>query len=123
VLDVAPVHLLVPLEHEQPYQITPTGVEPAGLVRDLGRGADALDGMNQRAFFSEVPEREWQPIGERSQVHRGGRLGTYRERRQAQALAALDHRAAQGDPEAQALVNVLDAQLPDWRQVLGVADG
>jgi hypothetical protein len=105
VLDVAPVHLLVPLEDEQPYQVTPTRVEPAGVVRDLVRGAEALDGMDQRRFFSEVPEHEWQQVAEHTRAHRGGRLGTYRDRQRAKALGALDHRAADGDPEAQALAS------------------
>jgi hypothetical protein len=121
VLEVAPVHLLVPLEDEQPYQVTPTRVEPVGLVRDLIRGAAALDGMDERAFFSEVPEHEWQQMAERTRVHRGGRLGTYGERRQARALAYIEQRAAEGDPEAQQIA----ATLADWRRSLegGTADG
>jgi transcriptional regulator with XRE-family HTH domain len=112
VLDVAPVHLLVPLEDEQPYQVTPTRVEPAGVVRDLIRGADALAGMDGRAFFSEVPEHEWLQVTEHSRTHRGERLGTYRDRQEAKTLAYLDQRAADGDPEAQRIA----ASLAGWRK-------
>jgi hypothetical protein len=51
-----------------------------------------------------------------SRAHGGGRLGTYRARQQAQALADLDQRAAGGDPEAQRIA----AMLADWREVLEV---
>jgi hypothetical protein len=98
------------------------GVELAGVVRDWVRGVPALDGIDVRAFLSEVPEHEWQQVSERTRAHRGGRLGTYRDRQQAKALAATAKRAAEGDSEAQALVDVLNAQFPDWRETLGAAD-
>jgi transcriptional regulator with XRE-family HTH domain len=61
VLDVAPVHLLVPLEDEQPYEVMPGRVEPAGLVRDWVRGVWYLEGASVRGFFSELPEHEFLP--------------------------------------------------------------
>jgi transcriptional regulator with XRE-family HTH domain len=94
VLDVAPVHLLVPLEDELPYQVTPARVEPSGEVRDWIRGAEVLNGVDQRSFFSEVPEHEWQQLTERTRIHRGGQLGTVRERRLAELLAARPDLAA-----------------------------
>lgn len=57
VLDVAPLHLLVPLE-EVSYQVTPREEQPAARVRDWIRGVDPLPGMNQRIYFSEVPMEE-----------------------------------------------------------------
>src|SRR5512132_1898192 len=62
VLDVAPVHLLIPLDDDQPYRVTPTRVEPAGRTRDWVRGADVLDGIDQRTYFAEVPEGEWRML-------------------------------------------------------------
>ena len=88
VLDVAPTHLLVPLDDEQPYQVTPTRVEPSGAVRDWVRGAGALDGTDERAYSAEIPDAEWRLLSERLKVHRSGQLGTYRERRLAEVLAA-----------------------------------
>lgn len=55
VLDVAPVHLLVPLEDEQPYQVTPTEVLPAHRVRPWVRGIVPLPGTDTRIFQTEVP--------------------------------------------------------------------
>jgi transcriptional regulator with XRE-family HTH domain len=81
VLDVAPVHLLVPFEDEQPYQVTPTQVEPAGAVRDWVRGVWYLPGADLRSFFSELPPHEYRPPepGD-SRMFEPGRLGTYAER-------------------------------------------
>jgi transcriptional regulator with XRE-family HTH domain len=62
VLDVAPVHLLVPFDDDaQPYQATPMKVEAAGFVRDWIRGDWYLDGTDVRGFFSELPEHEFHP--------------------------------------------------------------
>ena len=41
VLKVAPVHLLVPLDDEQPYRVTPTVTAPAPVVRGWVRGYPA----------------------------------------------------------------------------------
>jgi transcriptional regulator with XRE-family HTH domain len=95
VLDVAPVHLLVPLDDDRPYQITPTRIEQSGPVRDWVRGAEPLDGTDARAYWSEVPEVEWQQVNDQVQVHRGEQLGSYRERRLAKLLASDPELAAQ----------------------------
>jgi transcriptional regulator with XRE-family HTH domain len=94
-LDVAPVHLLVPLEDDRPYQTTPTRAEQSGPVRDWVRGVEPLDGTDARAYWSEVPEVEWQQVSEQMQVHRGEQLGSYRERRLAKLLASDPELAAQ----------------------------
>jgi hypothetical protein len=93
-LDVAPVHLLIPLDEEVAYPVTPTRMEPSGEVRDWIRGAEVLNGVDHRSFFAEVPEHEWQQVTERTRVHRGGQLGTVRERRLAELLAARSDLAA-----------------------------
>jgi transcriptional regulator with XRE-family HTH domain len=62
VLDVAPVHLLVPFDDDdQPYQVTPTQVEAAGFVRDWIRGDWYLADTDLRNFFSELPDHEFRP--------------------------------------------------------------
>jgi transcriptional regulator with XRE-family HTH domain len=61
VLDVAPVHLLVPFDDKTPYRATPTRVEPSGAVRDWVRGAWYLEGVDVRGFFSELPPHEFHP--------------------------------------------------------------
>lgn len=59
-LDVAPVHLLVPIDDQTPYAITSRQTEVAGAVRDWVRGFWYLDGVDPRTFLSEVPEQEFQ---------------------------------------------------------------
>lgn len=65
VLDVAPVHLLVPLEDEVPYQVTPGKdhspvTAPSETVRQWVRGQGLLPEVKDaRAFWSEIPEREF----------------------------------------------------------------
>jgi transcriptional regulator with XRE-family HTH domain len=63
VLEVAPTHLLVPLEDEQPYEITPGRVEPSGTVRDWVRGYITLNGTDPRNYFSETPANEFDISG------------------------------------------------------------
>ncbi len=54
VFDVAPVHLVIPLD-DRPYRITPTRTEPSLETRDWFRGGRPLPGTDLRTFFSEVP--------------------------------------------------------------------
>lgn len=55
VLDVAPIHLLVPLDDGHPYQVTPDEVQPAHRTRAWVRGVQPLSGTEQRIFLTEVP--------------------------------------------------------------------
>lgn len=75
VLDVAPVHLLVPLESETPYQVTPGGEGPRGekappevrdaeRVRMWVRGEAPLPSTDLRTFRTEVPLNELRPQGQ-----------------------------------------------------------
>ncbi len=70
VLNVAPVHLLVPPEAwdeqggEVPYPITPTRAEQASTVREWVRGMP-LPGTDLRDFLSQVPEHELRDLVER----------------------------------------------------------
>ena len=61
VLDVAPVHLFVPLEDARPYAVTSGLVLPSVAVRRWVRGwphSMGLPGMNQRRYLAEIPESE-----------------------------------------------------------------
>ena len=60
VLDVALVHLLVPTDDEQRYQVTPTEALPAGRVRPWVRGIVPLPGTDSRIFHTEKPLAELQ---------------------------------------------------------------
>jgi transcriptional regulator with XRE-family HTH domain len=94
VLDVAPVHLLVPTDDEQLFQVTPTRAEPSGVVRDWLRGGPPLAGTDLASYYAEVPEVDWEQVGERAQVLQAARLGTYHGRRLAELLAAEPDLAA-----------------------------
>jgi hypothetical protein len=75
VLQVAPVHLLVPplpspewgAGGNEPndagaYQVTPSRTEPMYLVRRFIRGETPLPTMDERAFYSEIPPQEFSPL-------------------------------------------------------------
>lgn len=57
VLDVAPVHLLVPPENS-PYPVTPERTEPANDVRAWVRGERPLAGVDERMYRTEVSVAE-----------------------------------------------------------------
>jgi transcriptional regulator with XRE-family HTH domain len=64
-LDVAPVHLLVPLDSE-PYEVTPQRVESADDVRAWVRGEKPLPGTateRARTFYAEVSTADIQRRG------------------------------------------------------------
>lgn len=56
-LDVAPLHLLVPLG-EVEYAVTPEEAATAGRVRSWIRGTEPLPSTDQRIYRSEVPLEE-----------------------------------------------------------------
>ncbi len=61
VLDVAPVHLLVPADAADSdlYQVAPESTASVGQVRAWIRGMAALPGTDGRTFWSEVPDHEF----------------------------------------------------------------
>lgn len=66
VLEVAPVHLIVPTDgDDEPYRVTPAGVPEVtrSRVRHWVRGFQELPGQDHRRYFSEVPPHEF-GIGE-----------------------------------------------------------
>ncbi|MEU4964183.1 helix-turn-helix domain-containing protein [Streptomyces smyrnaeus] len=73
VLNVAPVHLLVPLDDAQPLQVTPKNAIQADRVRAWVRGEQPLPGTDLRTFRTEVPLGELKPT---KTVRFGGRHGS-----------------------------------------------
>lgn len=63
VLQVAPVHLLVPpgMADKDPIAVTPTLPMPAYLVRRWIRGSATIGDQDPRLVFSEVPIDELSP--------------------------------------------------------------
>jgi transcriptional regulator with XRE-family HTH domain len=79
VLNVAPVHLLVPPDDdEKPYEITAKVTEPSFRVRGWIRGLFMLRTLPrvgaQREFFSEVPPDEFEAVQQGQCPCCGGRL-------------------------------------------------
>ncbi|MFC8824945.1 helix-turn-helix transcriptional regulator [Streptomyces sp. NPDC057137] len=78
VLNVAPVHLLVPPypspqwdrpagerndpNDEAPFQVTPELATPLYRVRRFVRGSTPLPGGDRRGFYSEIPPQEFDPL-------------------------------------------------------------
>jgi transcriptional regulator with XRE-family HTH domain len=58
VLNVAPVHLLVPPTNEGAFQVTPGEACTATEARDWIRGDEPLPGTDLRVFRTEVPLSE-----------------------------------------------------------------
>lgn len=73
-LHVAPIHLLVPTSSEEDqYKIAPQGPTPHGTQRErLGeirawiRGETTLHGTDERLYYSEVPQGEWESADDRA---------------------------------------------------------
>jgi transcriptional regulator with XRE-family HTH domain len=61
-LDVAPVHLLVPINVDADYliSVTPNTDAPADEVREWVKGAKPMVGQDTRIFFTEVPREEFE---------------------------------------------------------------
>jgi transcriptional regulator with XRE-family HTH domain len=65
-LDVAPIHLLVPLEEDESveqhrYNVTPGHPMHVPVTRQWIRGEFCPPGRDPRIYFSEVPREEWEP--------------------------------------------------------------
>lgn len=65
-LDVAPIHLLVPIDEdasvtEHLFSATPDRFLPIGPAREWARGRWCPPGLDPRVYFSEVPRSEWEP--------------------------------------------------------------
>lgn len=69
--DVAPAHLMVPWENEEPVTVAGDRTEPAGLVRAWVRGARPLDGVKTTTYAEASPAGHYR----RSTDH-GQRLAT-----------------------------------------------
>ena len=85
VLDVAPIHLLVPTEpdpeFESDYYLIGENVLPHAAAREWIRGRLAPASRDARVYYSEVPKEEWttrQPTDEEVE-ERGRRTEAYRD--------------------------------------------
>ena len=67
VLEVAPVHLIVPLDDDGWIYLTPEAAARNGYARAWIRGNRALPGTDARKFYSEVPEAEWRQQAEQQE--------------------------------------------------------
>lgn len=67
VLEVAPVHLIVPLDDDGWICVTPEAAARNSYARAWIRGNSALPGTDERKFFSEVPEAEWRQRAEQQE--------------------------------------------------------
>ncbi|MDV9170945.1 helix-turn-helix transcriptional regulator [Streptomyces sp. W16] len=77
VFDVAPVHLLVPVQ-EQPFRVAEDEVYPARRVRAWIRGESPLPGTDERIFRSEVPLDELGRLTVEGQSRRDRMRAEYR---------------------------------------------
>lgn len=64
VLNIAPVHLLVPPDDpDAPYEVTPKITAPRASVRAWIRGVNSIDdNADGRQFFAEVPKDEFYAV-------------------------------------------------------------
>ncbi|MEU2251166.1 helix-turn-helix transcriptional regulator [Streptomyces sp. NPDC019224] len=85
-LNVAPVHLLVPIDvaDDAAYQVTPETTVPVVVAREWIRGSRQLPGERRREFTAQAPEGEWvsfdttTPDGQRAAIEwlKRSELGT-----------------------------------------------
>lgn len=62
VLDVAPIHLMIPIDGEdEMYAVTPEASPAAGQARAWIRGQMPLGDQDPRVYFSSVPAAEFTP--------------------------------------------------------------
>lgn len=86
VLDVAPIHLMVPTDVDETfdverYQPAPERFLPIPAAREWTRGGYCPPGVDPRVYYAEVPRDEWrppQPSGEEITEH-GERIQRHRE--------------------------------------------
>lgn len=61
VLDVAPVHLIVPV-HETLFMVTPKWMIASSRAREWVRGRYPMGGQDKRTYATEVPDEEWDAV-------------------------------------------------------------
>lgn len=99
VLNVAPVHLLLPIdEGDDDYQVTPERTERVGQVRGWARGHWPLPGSNVIQYQGEMPEEEQGRIYLPPAKDRADRINGI-EASIAQLSTALQHLREEGDGE------------------------
>ncbi len=65
VLDVAPLHLLLPRADDDEVRVTPTVTVNAAAARRWAAGREPLPGGDERTYRYEVPDREYQRRSQR----------------------------------------------------------
>jgi transcriptional regulator with XRE-family HTH domain len=103
VFSIAPVHLLVPTDAEAtPYRVVPES-EPAEAwtVRSWIRGESPLEGVDDKLYYTQVPDDEWNPPAE---VEAG-------EWPPVAQLAALRRQVVEGNARLKAEIADLTAKL------------
>lgn len=66
VLDVAPIHLMVPTDEDpavgvERFRAAPDRFLPIPVAREWVRGRHCPPGCDPRTYFAEVPREEWEP--------------------------------------------------------------
>jgi hypothetical protein len=97
-LDVAPIHLLVPLEDEGAIVVTESKTVSARRAREWIRGRALLRDADPRGFFNQLPESEQRTIVEAWLA--GGMDDLHRALVQDRVDEVLDKLRSKGTEEA-----------------------
>jgi transcriptional regulator with XRE-family HTH domain len=97
VLDVAPIHLLVPIDAEggELYRVVPEELDrPVYRVRDWIRGQMPVGKQDKRRYYSEVPANEHEVPASQIDTARSGEVGPDGRRRPRDVKAVAEEQAA-----------------------------
>lgn len=101
VLNVAPIHLVVPVDVEggERYRVAPDGVEerPMYAVRGWIRGERPIAQQDKRRYFAEQPADEYQPPASQLDAAKSEELGPDGKRRPVDVEAYARDEAAARD--------------------------
>ena len=67
-LNVAPIHLLVPMDSDQETWVGEKRSYPAADVRRWVQGSMPLDFTNSRTYFTQAPEEQWAEFTQQAQA-------------------------------------------------------
>lgn len=63
-LNSSPAYLVIPLDDDEPFEVTPDYVTSAKQARGWLRGLFALPRQAGRVFWTQRPDEEWEPIAQ-----------------------------------------------------------
>ncbi|SRR6266487_3522977 len=93
VLDVAPIHLLLPLDDDVQVAVLPAApgsTLPVGGLRAWVSGYAPMPGQDPRLYWSEIPKRQWEAFEEAARREEAGEAGEVsRWLKQANRLKAI----------------------------------